>query len=839
MYMRLLNYLQQRAWMLMLFFSTFYVGHAQTKTLKGVIRDSHSGEIIPFASMRFKKSGTGKLSDSAGGFIFRFDNGWPKDTLAITYVGFMEYDIVFTDSLLQREQQDNLNLSISMERGKYVNEVVVKKKVDHGLILWRRIVKRKPFNDRYRFQNFSYELYNKLELDLNRVNKEKLKDIKLLRPFDFILNNVDSTEGRPFLPVFLTETISDYYYQRSPVKRREVIKGSKTLGVDNESVSKLLGGMEQNIDFYRNFIPVFDKRFVSPISDNGDEYYRYKIVDTEFVNARRFLHLIFTPKRKGENTFEGDCWVHDTTFAIQKMNLRLDASANLNFVEQLSLIQEFQLINDTTWFLSKDKFVINISPLKNKLGFIGRKTTTYKNIVINDSSVVAQLNKNKNIEEILFMPGAREQTDSFWNNSRHEDLTKNEKAVYHMIDTLMKMPLFHTYTNIINFLGTGYLDIGKFEIGPWYNWIYSNELQGLRLRFDLGTNRYFSKKIILHGYLAYGFGDQRWHGEGDALYLFKKSPRLSLYAMYRQDLDYGQQYYDEITSDNIFSLAVRKPNIPIKFLNLEEEKLELFKEWHSGFSVTFTGDHKAYNPLLNLPPKEIYFGTSGDPLNTFEASINLRFAYLEKFFENTFYRTSLGSDYPIVDFKYTRGIPGVFKSSYQYNKIFASISDYLKIPPYGSIYYNIFGGRTYGTLPFPLLNIAPGNETYYYNQYAFSLMNKFQYLHDRYLGINFEHNFGNGLFRFIPLTRKLKFRQFWTAKALWGSLSSANYQFNNSSPNYQFSSLDGKTYLEVGTGVDNIFKVFRLDLIWRVLPQGLPTTTAQRFGVFGSFRLAF
>ena len=836
--MHLLKSFQPKIWMVILSFLAFYEGQAQTKILKGIIKDSHSGERVPFASMRFKRAGTGKLSDSAGTFFFRFEDSWPKDTLEISYVGFVDYEIVLNDSMLQKSSRDTLNLSVLLERGKYINEVVVRAKVDRGLLLWRKIVRRKPFNDRYRFNNFSYELYNKLELDLSKVNKEKMKQIKLLRPFAFVLENVDSSEDHPFLPVFFTETISDYYYQQSPVRRREVIKGSKTVGVDNESVSKMLGGMDQNVDFYRNFIPVFDKRFVSPISNSGDNYYRYKIIDTQYVNARRFFHLIFTPKRKGENTFEGDCWVHDTTFAIQKMNLRLDASANLNFVEQLSLIQEFQLINDTTWFLSKDKFVINISPLKNKLGFIGRKTTTYKNVIINDESVVQNLDSNKNLEEVLFVPGAREQTDSFWVSSRHEELNKNEKAVYHMIDTLMKMPLFHTYTNIINFLGTGYLEIGKFEIGPWYNWIYSNQLQGLRLRFDLGTNRFFSKKIILHGYLAYGFGDKTLHGEGDVMYLFKKNPRLSVYAMYRNDLDYGQQYYDEISSDNIFALAVRKPGVPIKFLNLEEKKLEIFKEWHSGFSMTLTGDHKLYNPLLNLPPKEIYFGTSGEPLNTFEVSVNLRFAYLEKFFENTFYRTSLGSDYPIIDFKYTRGIPGVLKSSYQYDKIFASISDYMKIPPYGSIYYNIFGGRTFGTLPFPLLNVAPGNETYYYNQYAFSLMNKFQYLQDRYIGINFEHNVGNGLFRFIPLTRKWKFRQFWTAKALLGRLSDANAQFNSSSA-YTFESLNGKPYLELGTGVDNIFKVLRFDFVWRVLPQPLPSSKQQRFGIFGSFRLAF
>ena len=839
--MYLLKNFQHKFWIVVLLISAGYVGHAQTKVLKGIIRDSHSEERIPFASMQFKLGGTGRLSDSAGGFIFRFDGSWPKDTLEISYVGFQTYDIIFSDSLLQRARHDTINLTVSLERGRYVNEVVVKKKVDFGLLLWKKIVRRKQFNDRYRFQNFSYELYNKLELDLNHVNKERLKEIAPLRPFGFILENVDTTGGKPFLPIFLTETISDYYFQRSPVKRREVIKASKTEGVDNESVSKMLGGMDQNVDFYNNFIPVFDKRFVSPISDNGDQYYRYKIVDTQRVNGRRLLHLIFTPKRKGESVFEGDCWVHDTTFAIQKMNLRLDSTANLNFIDQLSLIQEFSLINDSTWFLSKDKFVIDLSPAGHKiLGFIGRKTTTYRNIVIDDSSVSRELEKNKVLEEVIIQQDAREKTDSFWLSSRHEELNRNEKAIYQMIDTLVKMPLFQKYTNIITFLGTGYYDIGKFTIGPWFNWFYANELQGFRLRFDLGTNYHFSKKIQLHGYLAYGFGDQVLRGEGDVLYLFKRSPRLSLYAMYRNDLDYNQQYYDEITSDNIFALAVRKPGVPIKFINLQEEKLELFKEWHNGFSFTLTGDHKVYNPLLNLPPKDIYLGTSGEPLNTFELSVGLRFAFLEKFFESNFYRTSLGSDYPIIDFRFTRGIQGVFNSSYQYNKIFVALSDYLKIPPYGSIYYNVFWGRTSSSspLPFPLLNIAPGNETYYYDRYAFSLLNKYQFLHDRFAGINFEHNIGSGLFRFIPITRKLKFRQFWTAKFLRGSLSQENKDYNTSS-DYTFESLDGRTYLELGTGVDNILKVLRFDFVWRVLPQPLPSIAQQRFGIFGSFRLTF
>jgi len=239
---------------------------AQRLVLKGAIKDAHSDENIPFASIRFQSAGTGRLSDSAGNFTFRWDH-WPTDTLIISYVGYQDYKLPLNPTLLgNAARHDTVRFSIRLERGQYAVEVVIRKKVDRGLLLWRKIVRRRAFNDRYRFENFSYELYNKLELDLNQVNKDKLGQTRLLRPFRFILDNVDTLEGQPFLPVYLTETLSDYYYQRSPVKRRELIKGSKTIGVDNESVSKVLGGMEQNVDFYRNFIPVFDKRFISPIS---------------------------------------------------------------------------------------------------------------------------------------------------------------------------------------------------------------------------------------------------------------------------------------------------------------------------------------------------------------------------------------------------------------------------------------------------------------------------------------------------------------------------------------------------------------------------------------------
>ncbi len=283
------------SFLILLFVSTGIRG--QTKILSGVILDIQSGERVPFASMRLVRNGYGKLSDSAGGFTFRFEQ-WPRDTLEISYVGFHTYSLVLNDSLFSQAKNDSLFMVVNLLRANYINEVVVSRKVDFGLLLWRKIVKHKESNDRYRFHNFSYELYNKLELDLNKINRERMQNVKLLKPFGFILNNIDSSEANPFLPIYITETLSDYYYERDPTKRREEIKGSKTVGLNNESVSKYLGGMEQNIDFYNNFIPVFDKRFVSPLSNNGDYYYRYKIVDTQYVNSRQAAPSNFYAEKK-------------------------------------------------------------------------------------------------------------------------------------------------------------------------------------------------------------------------------------------------------------------------------------------------------------------------------------------------------------------------------------------------------------------------------------------------------------------------------------------------------------------------------------------------------------
>lgn len=806
----------------------------QLRKVKGIVKDGHSDEPIPFATIQFRKATFGKLSDSAGKFTIVL-NRWPSDTLVVTYAGFEDKLIHLDTSLTE------IDLTIAMERGKPVGEVVIKSKINRGLLLWKKIVRNKPYNNRTRFSNFAYELYNKLEIDINKVNKEKLeKGLLPPKPFKFILNNIDtSSEENPILPIYLTETLSDYYFRSDPRKTKEVIKGNKTIGIKNESFSKFLGGMYQNVNVYNNFIPVFDLDFISPISDNGDNYYTYKVPDTQFVAGKRYFHFVFYPKRKGENTFQGDAWIADSSFAVQKMNLRLSPSANVNFIEKMSLVQEYQLVNDSIWFLAKDKFVADFSLIgKKSVNFIGRKTTTYQDVRVNDSSVLNYLEGEQLKESVVMSRGASEKPDSFWQQNRHEELNRNEQAIYATVDTLLKMKSFQRWKDRLYFIGVGYKNIGNLEIGPWFNWVSYNRYEGYRVRFDLGTNTKFSKKLYLHGYLAYGFQDKGIKGMLEAKYMFSRNPRSFLHVKYKDDVDFGQTYYDEIAYDNIFALAIRKQQVPVKLLRIKEQEVEYLKEWINGISIRGSVSRSEYTPLLNLPTKD-QFATpkEGELFNTFELSARLRFAYLERYLETSFNRTTLGSDYPIAELRVVKAVPGVLGSAYDYTKLGLNVSDWGSIAPFGSVYWSVFAGKTFGTAPYMFLNIAPGNEIYYYNKYAFNLMNRYEYINDRYAGFIFEHNVGNGIFK-LPALRALKFRQFWNVKMLVGSLTDENKALNFVD-GHPFSSLDGKPYMEIGTGIDNILKFFRMDLVWRLLPQPLPAAGYQRFGVFGSFRVGF
>ncbi len=808
---------------------------AQNKNLvKGSVLSKFTREPLPFASMFWKLAGAGCLTDSMGNFSIK-PSDRPLDTLVISYVGYS------TMRLPSRETENRKELVIQLETATSEG-IEVKAKYNKGLLWWKNIVAHKAENAPRHYRTYYCELYNKIEIDLANINRSRIEKSVLLRPFAHALKNIDTTtEDRPFLPVFLTESVSNYYVSTDPPKVKEEIKAIQTSGIKNESVMQYLGGIHQKIDVYAGYMTIFGREFISPVSTVGDKYYDYKGLDTQLIRGEKYLHLRFSPKREGENLFEGDCWIHHASWALLKINLSVSHTANINFVKRLSILQEFSQQNSGQWIVSKDKFVVELWPLgRNNTTVIGRKTAIYRQIKVNQPFITEKIKENKRKEEVGMSAGAVKQDSTYWRNTRPELLSDNEQHALTLVDTLNSLPEFNTFRNTVTFLFDGHKKFGKVEIGPWYKWISLNPVEGIRPRFDMGTTADFSKQWRLYGYLAYGTRDKQWKGKAAISYDISGDRGWNIQTSYKSDLDNRQRGFngEEVSLDNIFGGLIRRPGIPVRLLHEKEAKIIITKTFPNSLSFQGSMSRTDYKTLAPLPNHQL-FTVNGNNITNTEFQIKARYAAGEKTIHGHRKDRRLRGNQPVTELVYSTGSSGILGSQYNYQKLSASVSQRFRMPRWGQVSYMIYGGKIFGDqLPFMLLHVHPGNESYYYNKEAFSLMNKYEFISDSYAGFNLEHNFEKKLLNLVPFMRRSNMRQFWNIKSVMGSLSPPNRHFNRmENTTYGMRSLNGKYYIELGTGIDNIFRFFRVDMVWRFAPGTV--AGVQNFGVFGSFRLQF
>ena len=296
----------------------------------------------------------------------------------------------------------------------------------------------------------------------------------------------------------------------------------------------------------------------------------------------------------------------------------------------------------------------------------------------------------------------------------------------------------------------------------------------------------------------------------------------------------------------MFSQIIRRPNIKQKFIGVNEIKFGVTKDLKNDISAQFTVSNTKFDTYQPLPTKKIFSYSEDDIINT-EFGFKIRYAPGEKKIISHRKTRKLRSKLPVLELNYAIAVPNIFKSEYQYHKLNASISQTFRVPGWGQMNYMAYGGKTFGEkIPFMMLEVHPGNEIYYYNKNSFNLMNRFEYVSDQYYGLNFEHNIEKKIINYIPLLRKTKIRQFYNLKSVYGNLTDENRKFNRTEyGGYHLRSLKGNYYTEIGTGLENIFNVFRIDAVWRFAPTITTSngvvinTTKQKFGLFGSFRFQF
>lgn len=815
-------------------------------TVSGIVTDAEDGTPIVYAPVFFAGTSLGTSTDDEGRFLIE-TNSLPSDSLSVQVIGYKKKSVKIDKS----RQQSQYNIKLERSAA-YLEEIVIKPGEDPAIALIKAVIRQKPVNNPDKLNNYGYEAYNKIEVDLLNFKKKTFERLPVpyLKKLGFIFDNMDSNSyERPFLPLYLTEALSDYYYQSNPKKTKEYVKATQVRLISNRnmtsSMSQYLGKIYLAINPYDNYVPFFDKEFVSPLSNTALAFYKYKIIDTQNVQGYDIITLHFSPQRKGEQCFEGTLKIVDSVYAVNYIAAEMPRNANVNWVKTSSFYKEYSLLGDSVWFCTKENITAELElsdEIVKTLGFIVRKTTSYDDILINDTSVTRMVNSKQLKKDVVVDDSAVDKSEAFWKEARHEELSKNEQGIYDMYDSLNNNKSFNRLKTLGKIFATGGYKFGPIELGPYWNAYTNNQVEGNRFQFSMGTTPKLFKNIYLNGYVAYGVGDDRFKYNANAFFLLHRKPRRYFNFTYSRDIDYTVNYYDKVSFNNLLSMGIRKRGIPPKFMFADDVRFEFYNESYYGFSQMLTMYRKIYDPYDPLPGSTIFRDADGNPSSTVtatEVNLRLRFAYKEKFLHGNYLRFSLGSKYPIVDLRLAMGIKNLFNSDYDYQRVSLTVADNWRIPPFGQLYVNVFTGKYFGVLPYPLLEQHPGNEFYYYNKYSFNMMNQYEFISDEYIGANLEHSLGGGFLKYIPLIKKLKFRQFWTAKGVIGTLSDANkaYNFNKG---FTFRSLDGNPYIEVGTGIENILKVLRVDFVWRLTPKTLPNENVQRgFGIFGSMKLAF
>ncbi len=799
---------------------------AQKTVVSGRVMDDVTNEPVPFTNIGFQHSMVGTISETDGSFYLATLKA--TDTLFISSLG---YETMRLPVRIGHEQVFNVRLMpVSID----IEAVVVKPGENPAFRILREINDHKKRNDQSRLQNYQYKAYTKLRLDLNNIGPN-LKDQRFLKDFSFVFDYMDSSEifNKNYLPLLITETMSTVYFSKNPPVNREVIEAFNISGIENNTFSQYTGRMHQQMNIYDNFIYFFDPGFVSPIGDFGRMYYKYYLEDSAAIDNHWCYKISFKPKRKQEKTFHGFFWAADTSFAIKKIQLRVSSDVNLNLLKDMTATMEYSQVNDTTWFLTSEDLIIDFNVIEKSYGFFGRKIAVYDSIAF-DLPIPAAVKKMNTNTYVLENDIERE--ESYWTENRKAEMSNEDLDVYNMVDSVKNVPAYKFIYGLANMLADYYIVTGPVELGPYYTTISGNPVEGLRLRLGGRTSNAFSTKIMPGGHIAYGFRDNRIKYGLYLMFMVNVNPRRTAYISYLHDIKQLGKSENAFLDDNYMtSIARRNPNF--KLTLVDQYNLYYEHEWALGFSNRISFNHQKIYSSAFVPFE--YYTPEGDPeakatLTSAEFTLSTHFAYREKFLWGKFERKSLGSIYPTLDLDLTYGPGNFLGSSYEYWKVRMRISDKIETNPMGFLKFRLTAGKVFGILPYPLLKLHEGNETYVYDPLAFNMMNYFEFVSDEYISLFAEQHFQGFFLNRIPLIRSLHWREVVGCNLLFGHLSDENKNLMHFPEGLTGLS---KPYYEANAGIENIFRLFRVDALWRFSYLDHPDVTG--FGIRATMQLSF
>lgn len=798
------------------------IGWSQT-VLEGKVTDAETGDPIPFASVYFLGTTIGVATDFDG--FYKIEGDAKTDTLVVSYIGYET-----KKKLYQKGISQVIDFQLKPEATSLGDFVVTAGKVENpAWEIIRQVIDNKGNNDKRRLDAYEYDSYNKIEIDIDNIS-DRLKQKKFMQKITAVLDSIEiiaGEDGKPILPLFISESLSTFYYRSDPRLSKEHVQRTKITGVgieDGSLISQVVGSSFQQYNFYQNRMNIVEREFASPISDGWRLLYDYELEDSVYLGDE-FCYLInFKPKNDQELAFLGNMWIAKEGYALKQIDATVQRTANLNFIEKIKIQQELERVNNEAWLPVKTRVLVDVAEITNKsAGFLAKFYTSNKNLQVTEPRDIKFFERAIELAE-----DARIADEQFWEDSRHDKLTPTEVNVISMIDTLKNIPIVKTWTTLAKTFARGYVEVGQLDLGPWPFLVGNNDVEGFRLRVGGRTNENFSRKWQFNGYVAYGFDDEQFkYGVGTKM-IADRDHWTVLDAQYRKDVDqYGIQpdALTDIESGSAFLALTQLGNL-VRPFRYEGYQFGAFRQFSRAFSAGIRLKYTEYHPEfpfryrteLNRPDSPL-----GSDYATSEVTLRLKYARDEAFIINDNNRISLGTlRWPTFLVSVTRGFKGVAGGDFDYTRVNLGVSQRLKLGFWGISTYQVNAGHTFEDLPYTMLNAHIGNEQFVYTNIAFNTMNFFEFVSQSYASLRYQHQFEGFILNRVPLIRKLKWRLVGTGNVLFGGVSQSTLnvqalQDESGNPLPQFDVLEnGRPFAEVGVGVENIFKFFRVDYIRRL-----------------------
>lgn len=805
-----------------------------TYTISGRVTDVTTGKEIPFASIAVKGQASGTTSDGDGRYSLRIKR--LGDSLVVLSLGYraQSYPI-----LAQPTQVIDAQLLVTATNLREVK--VYAKGGDPAYRVMREVIRRRDQFNPARLRAYEYDSYTKIEGYINNF-AQKRKNGKKPGPVSRLLGKLPSitdVNGQLVIPVFVSETFSTVYARSNPEKVKEYVRKSHVRGVgvsDGGLISQLTGASFQQYNFYRNSLIVLGKDMASPVGKQWETVYTFRLKDTVRLGETTCYAIDFTPKRSTDLAFTGTVWIDTLALSLSRIDAQVDKRANINFVDELHIEQDWETLPSGLRFPTQTQVVIATKQLTPRSpGAVIRFFASASHILDNEPKALSFYNPS-----IELADDYREADATFWRGVRPDALLPSELQALRVVDSVRNVPLMKVAGEIIKIGVLGYKPLGKLNIdlGPILYAYASNNVEGHRFRLGLRTNTGFSRKWLLSGYLAYGTMDQRVKYSTSVDYIVSRKPWTVIGFRHTYDLERIGVSGENIGGNSLFAAYSRFGSIRRPYYQ-DENLVYLRREMGSGFTQTLALRNRTFEPLFPFafqPQSKDDDQQIRSTYQTTEIISETRFAPDEVLLQNDNVRVSTGAiRKPIYTLRYTLGLRNVMGGDFAYHRVAVGVNHSFRVGVLGRTYVTLGAGIIPATVPYPLLYTPLGNESSFYVGNAYNLMNYFEFICDRWATVQFEHNFGGLFLNRIPLLRQLKWRELITVKVLAGSVSASNLAMipatNTMGQAVEgFSSLNRTPYVEVGYGIDNIVKVLRVDAVHRLTYRdnigrtGIPVT---------------